>query len=181
VATINGVAAQGSADGGREHQPPRDRYGLHAIKHDVASDLDENRTLLLDSDVLWSRLRGLFRIVGEGSPPLSVATFDGGLFDPAHHAFLERCSVGDAYLQQAIDKLSRVEGQFVDYRDLSERHLGTIYEGLLEYELETLPEPAEGWTVVLGDRGGRKATGSYYTPDYVVEHIVEETVGPALR
>lgn len=29
-----------------------------------------------------------------------------------------------------------VDGQFVDYRDLAERHLGTIYEGLLEYHFE---------------------------------------------
>jgi hypothetical protein len=164
----------------------RDHYGLHAIKHDVASDLDADRVMLSDSDQLWSRLKGLFRIVGEGSTPLKVATFDGGLFDPERYPFLERHSVGDEHLQRAIDNLARVDGQFVDYRDLAERHLGTIYEGLLEYELEARQLDAvdaqEGsWTVTLGDRGGRKATGSYYTPDYVVEHIVEKTVVPALE
>jgi hypothetical protein len=44
----------------------------------------------------------------------------------------------------AIDRLARVDGQFVDYRDLAERHLGTIYESLLEYHLEALVEPEEG-------------------------------------
>jgi hypothetical protein len=52
-----------------------------------------------------------------------------------------RYVVGDAHLQQAIDKLTRVSKQFVDYRDLAERHLGTIYEGLLEYRL--LPDDSE--------------------------------------
>ncbi|HFQ92485.1 MAG TPA: hypothetical protein ENK32_00620, partial [Anaerolineae bacterium] len=28
------------------------------------------------------------------------------------------------------------------------------------------------------DKGERKATGSYYTPDYIVEYIVENTLGP---
>jgi type I restriction-modification system DNA methylase subunit len=113
---------------------------------------------------------------------LRVATFDGGLFDPEVHPFLENHSVGDGHLQQAIDRLARVGGQFVDYRDLAERHLGTIYEGLLEYHLEALDEPEEGWTVaLLNDRGERKATGSYYTPDYVVKYIVEATVDPLLR
>src|SRR6266581_1708703 len=37
-------------------------------------------------------------------------------------------------------------------------------------------------TVYLGnDRSERKATGSYYTPDYIVKYIVEHTVGPVLQ
>ncbi|MGH2350660.1 MAG: Eco57I restriction-modification methylase domain-containing protein, partial [Chloroflexota bacterium] len=82
-------------------------------------------------------------------------------------------------LQQAIDKLARVDGQFVDYRNLAVRHLGTIYEGLLEYHLEARAEGT--WTVaLLNDKGERHATGSYYTPDYVVKYIVDQTLGPAL-
>src|SRR5207248_5020560 len=82
---------------------------------------------------------------------------------------------------------ARVKGELVDYRDLAERHLGTIYEGLLEYHLEALPRPEDGqgagdWTVaLLNDRGERKVTGSYYTPDYIVKYIVEQAVGPVLR
>jgi type I restriction-modification system DNA methylase subunit len=111
-----------------------------------------------------------------------VATFDGGLFDAERHPFLESHAVGDGHLQQAIDRLARVDGQFVDYRDLAERHLGTIYEGLLEYHFEALAEPEDSWTVdLLNDRGERKATGSYYTPDYVVKYIVEATVNPLLH
>ena len=34
---------------------------------------------------------------------------------------------------------------------------------------------------IVNDKGERKATGSYYTPDYIVKFIVERTVGPALR
>ncbi len=155
----------------------RDTYSLHAIKHDVA----RGHALLPTSATLWPHLRELFRIINDGSPPLKVATFNGGLFDPTRHPFIEQNTVGDGHLQQAIDKLARVDGQFVDYRDLAERHLGTIYEGLLEFHLEALAEPEEGWTVaLLNDKGERKATGSYYTPDYIVKYIVESTVGPVL-
>lgn len=159
----------------------RENYSLDRIKHDAAS----GQPLLPDSDILWPRLKRLFRIIDQGSPPLSVATFNGGLFDPARHPFLEERTVGDGHLQRAVDMLSRVDNQFVDYRDLAERHLGTIYEGLLEFHLEALPETDEvepGWTVALENSSGeRKATGSYYTPDFVVKYIVEETVGPVLR
>jgi N-6 DNA Methylase len=166
----------------RESAGYRDSYSLYTIKHDVERNLMQGHTLLPTSATLWPRLVELFGIIANGSLPLNVATFDGGLFDPEIHPFLENHTVGDGHLQHAIDRLARVDGQFVDYRDLAERHLGTIYEGLLEYHLEALAEPEDGWTVdLLNDRGERKATGSYYTPDYVVKYIVEATVDPLLH
>jgi len=160
----------------------RQTYGLYPIKHEAASGLDEGRALLPTSAKLWQDLKELFGFIDAGSPPLGIATFNGGLFDPARHPFLERHVVGDGHLREAVDRLARVGGQFVDYRDLAERHLGTIYEGLLEYHLEALPHPEEDWTVaLLNDRGERRATGSYYTPDFVVKYIVEATVDPMLR
>src|SRR5215203_1849783 len=118
----------------RESEMYRETYSLHAIKHEVA----QGRKFLPTSDTLWRDLQELFRIIDEGinesSPPLEVATFDGGLFDSKRHPFLEDHAVANAHLQKAIDLLSRVRGEFVDYRDLAERHLGTIYEGLLEFQ-----------------------------------------------
>ena len=212
----------------RESAQYREFYGLHAIKQEVAAALGLGKHLLPGSATLWPRLKTLFGFIDKGEPPLQVATFNGGLFDPGRHPFLERYTVGDAHLQQAIDGLARVGGQFVDYRDLSVRHLGTIYEGLLEYHLEVegphparvgsppspseerglgdasggasvplspaasrRPSPSEGrgfgedsggrTVALLNDKGERKATGSYYTPDYIVKYIVEQAVGPMLR
>jgi len=101
------------------------------------------------------------------------------------------------------------EPQPIDYRDLSVRHLGSLYEGLLEYtlfvvegeprvvragkkQIEYVPysqagKVRAGETVLqVGDvyvsetAGERKATGSYYTPEDVVEYIVGRTVGEKL-
>jgi hypothetical protein len=100
-------------------------------------------------------------------------------FDPGD---LSIEALRQASVEQAIDKLACVDGQFVDYRDLAERHLGTIYEGLLEFHLETMDTPESGWTIDLkNEKGERKITGSYYTPDYIVKYMVEETLGPVLR
>ena len=165
----------------RENPLYRDRYSLAAIIKDVADDLRFGIRLLPGSATLWSRLQALVHVIDTGSPALNVSTFNGGLFDPARHPFLERYAVGDGHLQQALDRLARVNGEAVDYRDLAVRHLGTIYEGLLEYQLATIP-PEGGWTIdLVNDKGERKVSGSYYTPDYIVEHIVDQTVGPMLR
>jgi len=182
----------------------RDRYSLYSIKKDIANGLYEE--LLPDSGIVWPRLKTLFHFINMGSPPLSVTTFDGGLFDPKRHEFLERYVVGDLNLCRAIDKLARVNFQFVDYRDLAIRHLGTIYEGLLEYKLQIAVEPMverksdskivpaegvlkkdrvaafqQGEVYLVTDAGERKVTGSYYTPDYIVKYMVDQAVGPILR
>lgn len=191
----------------------KETYSLHAIKHTVSHNLDSGRHLLPDSTRIWAQLQDLFRIIDRGSPPLKVATFNGGLFDPHKHPFMEQHRVGDARLQMALDKLTRVKKEFVDYRDLSPRHLGTIYEGLLEFHLSTNEtavidgiadiEGTSGIDAIVGgtgtssatgtkgtdhftlalrnDKGERKATGSYYTPDYIVKYIVEETLRPLLE
>lgn len=165
----------------RESEAYRLEYSLDAIKREVARRTQFGPALLPTTARLWAKLRDLFQIIDVGSPPLHVATFNGGLFDPQRYPFLEQHSVGDAHLQEALDLLTRVDGAFIDYRDLAERHLGTIYEGLLEFHL-TPDSSTPGWTVALvTDRGERHRTGSYYTPDFVVQYIVAATVGPLLR
>ncbi|MBX0328120.1 hypothetical protein K2Z83_10565, partial [Oscillochloris sp. ZM17-4] len=188
----------------RESLAYRDDYSLYALARDVARRIDSGMTLLVDTGRTWARLRDLFEIINRGSPPLKVATFNGGLFDPQRHPFLDRYTVGDAQLQLALDKLARVVSaqtglrEFIDYRDLAERHLGTIYEGLLEYHLEKdeggrmkdegsaagadsssfIPHPSS--LILVNDKGERHRTGSYYTPDFVVQYIVEQTLRPVL-
>jgi len=189
----------------QNNRPYYRKYSLHAIKNDVVSELREG-LLLPTSSVFWARLKDLFKTINFGNPPLNVTTFNGGLFDPKRHDFLEHYVVGDLSLCQAIDKLARVNGQFVDYRDLAERHLGTIYEGLLEYTLQVATQPMvelksnskivpgqgvprkevavefrPGEVYLVTDRGERKLTGSYYTPDYIVKYMVEQALRPVLE
>ena len=171
----------------QENSRYREDYSLYAIKRDVARRLEEWHARSTRTAVLWGQLRELFRLIDRGDPPLQVATFNGGLFDPDKHPFLDEHSVGDAHLERALDLIARVHGEFVDYRDLATRHLGTIYEGLLEYHLVRLPEPETDengtqFTVdLLNDKGERKSSGSFYTPDYIVEHIVEASLSPLIE
>ena len=43
-----------------------------------------------------------------------------------------------------------------------------------------LPITGEERVILVNDKGERKATGSYYTPDYIVEYIVRHTLDPIL-
>ncbi len=163
----------------------RERYSLYAMTRAIEDNLKKGVAPHPTSRRHYYHLKELFGFINVGDPPLHISTFNGGLFDPQRHAFLERNEIGDAHLQQAVDMLARVNGQFIDYRDLSVRNLGTIYEGLLEYHLEATgaAETQDGWTISLLNSKGeqRKATGSYYTPDFIVKYIVDATVGPILQ
>jgi len=183
--------------------------------HDTIGEVDEDfEDEFSDySTTMWSRLEDLFQLIDEGEEDLGIPPYNGGLFDHEEHDFLTEHEVSNQYLAEVIYRLSTTqndEGRYVlaDYADLDTRHLGSVYEGLLEHQFRIAPEqyaavaedggqvwkPAtevsvadavetvpEGGLYVVNDEGERKATGAYYTPDYVVTYIVEETVGPLVK
>lgn len=151
-------------------------YSLQVHKVELAHDLDRGRVFSARSDDLYNDLRGLFGIVGRGDPALGVTEYNGRLFSAAAHAYLAQRTVPDSLLAPALDAIYRVGGEFIDYRDLSPRQLGTIYERLLDFRLVE----AQG-RLVLEPAPGRHDTGSYYTPEHVVDAIVEATLGPLLE
>ncbi|MBC8263432.1 MAG: N-6 DNA methylase [Anaerolineales bacterium] len=189
----------------QENETYRLSYSLDAIKKEIERTL--SKPILPTSRLYWPRLEELFGAINKGNEHLGVPAYNGDLFAPEKHPFLEQYAVGDHGLRQAIDLLARIDTEegrvFVDYRDLEVRHLGSIYEGLLEYQLRSAEEDlavvkekgreryvsaGEGQEVavptgrvyLVTDRGERKASGSFYTPDYIVKYIVEQTLKPLL-
>lgn len=183
--------------------------------HDTIGEVDQGfeNEYSEHSTTMWRRLEDLFRLIDKGEESLGIPPYNGGLFDRENHTFLAENSVSNRHLAEVIYRLSTTEnseGRYVlaDYADLDTRHLGSVYEGLLEHQFRIAPEdyaaveedggqvwkPATEVTVadavetvpedslyVVNDEGERKATGAYYTPDYVVTHIVEETVDPLVN
>ena len=178
------------------------RYSLAALAETVHKTLDQGDLIIPTISDYWARLRGLFTLINDGWDHL-IPQYNGGLFNPAYHLFLEENELGNNALAGVIELLTRTEeGERIAYRDLDVRHLGNIYEGLLEYQPQIATEDLvivskrggetvapksspnqdiaypEGAVYLLTDKGERKATGSYYTPDYIVRYIVENTLGP---
>lgn len=163
-----------------------------------------------EGDSLWQEIRGVFHAVAHGHREWGVPAYDGGLFaaDPAISRtgeLLEQVRLGNRVFGPALRDLLLEEtpeglGQ-VDFRSLGVREFGTIYEGLLESELavaETdLTVDAKGQyrpasvdddvvvstgRVYLHDRSGsRKATGTYFTKPFAVEHLLDLALEPALE
>ena len=176
----------------------RRQYSLDALKKEIAGQ--PTAAWAGDMATLWPRLTALFRAIDVGAPGIGVPSFNGGLFSAARHPRLEEWAVGDEALARTIDKLARVDGAFVDYRDLASQHLGTIYEGLLEYHLrldssavsrdvDSSAAPhvldsnatSHGWvSELVTSKGERKASGSYYTPGFITRFMTERTLAPVV-
>jgi hypothetical protein len=148
---------------------------LMHLRREIAERRDGGAAYSEHSDHLYSVLRALFRIVDRGEPVFGVNAYNGGLFSPAEHAYFDGRSIPDPLVAPALDFLSRIDGRFVDYRALSVRHLGTIYEKLLAYRLV-----GDGGAIRLEPSSLKHRSGSYFTPKRVVDAIVGRTLEPVL-
>lgn len=139
---------------------------------------------------------GLFATDPEVSPAgaaLAAITLPDAVFEPALRALL---------LDETRDLGAPSAGP-VDFRSLRVREFGTIYEGLLESELALADcdlalrrqgkdavyvpaKPREAVAVRAGETylhnrsGARKSSGSYFTPGFAVDHLLDAALTPAL-
>jgi hypothetical protein len=189
------------------------------IKEDIFDDIKKLGTdkISKKSYSYWARIDGLSHIIAEGDSAINVPIYNGGLFETLPDSFLSKHKVADCFFAEAIELLTvDHEGDyppeikpFIDYSSLNVRHLGDIYEGLLEFHIQIADEE----TVEVKEKGksiwkkkseikksaktyrrklkdevyienikhDRRATGSYYTPHYVVEYIVSNAVDPIIE
>ena len=152
----------------------------------------------------WDALLKLFACIRDGSPRHNLPQYNGGLFGA--RADMDGIMVRNQFIAAALRSLLETDGQAVDYGDLGVRHLGSIYESLLEFEIRQadrdimLLEDGDGVREVETEAEStysykkndlymvsgagiamRKASASFYTPDEIVSFLVERGLEPTLR
>ena len=161
-------------------------------------------------DTTWREIQNLFDSIDKGQRAWGIPPYNGGLFasDPETApigAALREITLTDQQFGPALrdllieDSVDGMRGS-VDFRSLSVREFGTIYEGLLQSELSVaqtdLGLDKDGLYVPVEDEkrivvrqgeiylhnasGARKSTGSYYTKSFAVEHLLDHALEPAL-
>lgn len=186
-------------------------YDANSLKTIAKRIIDTPVEKFGKSKTLWLDLVQVWNAIDEGNETWSVPAYNGGLFgtDPELHpegAKIEKLGIQDDILGPVLQHLlidiseDHVPGP-VDFRSLSVREFGTIYEGLLESSLSLAPVdltvdqsgiwiPANLDSGILCKKGEiyfhsasgeRRATGSYFTRPILVDHLIERTLEPALE
>ena len=154
-------------------------------------------------DDCWRRVLALFRGVRNGSPEHNLPQYDGGLFrDPK----IDGITIRNGHFARALRGLLERDGEPVDYASLGVRHLGHIYETLMEFvvrqadrdimlvedskgvrEVATTIESTHTYRkndIYIVSKAGsisRKSSGSYYTPEEIVTFLVRRGLEPIFR
>lgn len=164
-----------------------------------------------NSTALWDALRALFRILEKGinHRSCSIAALNGDLNSSKKHPLLDKVELTDDITAEIIRSLTltQVKGGGLDrisYRELDVAQLGSVYEGLLEYEpkiaqynltiekikgSDQLIRAKEDDKVAIREGefylslwgGSRKGSGSYYTPKELTTFLVEKTIEPLIK
>jgi len=110
----------------------------------------------------YAQLLALFRMVHDGARAgaMRLPPRHGALFDPDRYRFLEGRGEGgarqiheridpplvpDSTIYRVLEKLIVLDGERISYRALDVEHVGSVYETMMGFRLET----AEGLTVAI--------------------------------
>lgn len=133
----------------------------------------------------WEGLLIVFGLLVQGEPRLGLPGL-GGLFDSETTPNINRARLANRTLMEAIFRLAwlRTDSTLmpVNWRDMETEELGSVYEGLLEL---TPRLTADGRSFAFAEgaesKGNeRKKTGSYYTPDSLVQALLDSALDPVL-
>jgi len=165
---------------------------------------------------LWKHLKGLINAVNDGDPEYGIMGYNGGLFDDEEERFLGKHQLRNDFLARALYLLAFVEPYnneqdseyAIPYEDLEVRHLGELYENILEFTVQladadrirrrtkkgteillasqTVKKPGDTYIkkgeVFFGESAlERKQTGSYYTAESLVRFLNEKSIIQPLR
>ena len=135
---------------------------------------------------LWEAVKIVFRGLAGGEPRLGLPAL-AGLFAPEECPELDAAKIDNRALLGALFHLAWLRERAglvrVNWRDMGPDELGYVYEGLLELVPQiTRDGRSFAFASAEQSRGHtRKTTGSYYTPDELVQLLLTSALDPVVK
>lgn len=133
----------------------------------------------------YEGIKIVFRALAQGQPTLGLPVL-GGLFDTEMLPHLETARLRNRAFMAALYRLSWLPGKAgvtpVNWRAMETEELGSVYESLLELT-PRLTDDGHAISFAQGAEqkgNARKTTGSYYTPDALVQTLLDSALDPVL-
>ncbi|MCL2714318.1 MAG: N-6 DNA methylase [Alphaproteobacteria bacterium] len=136
----------------------------------------------------YEGIKVVFRALARGEDSLGLAAL-GGLFSTDKLPHLEPARLRNRAFMEALYRLSwltdakKTSMVPVNWRAMETEELGSVYESLLELQPQL---GDDGRTLLFASEAAeqkgnqRKTTGSYYTPDSLVQLLLDTTLDPIL-
>jgi hypothetical protein len=134
---------------------------------------------------LWEATKIVFRGAETGEPRLGLPAL-AGIFGKAQCPALDAAKLENRALLLTIFKLAwlREDGGLVrvNWRDMGPEELGSVYESLLELVPQITKDGRQfGFATGSETKGNaRKTTGSYYTPESLVQVLLDSALEPVI-
>ena len=135
---------------------------------------------------LWEVSKIVFRGVDGGELRLGLPAL-AGIFAKSQCPALDVAKLENRALLPAIFKLSWLREDAglsrVNWRDMGPEELGSVYESLLELVPQITKDGRQFAFASGGETKGnaRKTTGSYYTPDSLVQVLLDSALEPVVK
>lgn len=133
----------------------------------------------------WEGLLVTFAALSRGEPRLALPAL-GGLFASDATPALDAARLANRALMEAIFRLAWLRDDSnlapVNWRDMETEELGSVYESLLELT-PLLSDDGHAFAFAEGGEAkghARKTSGSYYTPDSLVQELLDSALDPVL-
>ncbi len=134
---------------------------------------------------LYEGLKIVFRSLAQGEEKLGLPAL-GGLFDQGLIPDLDNSALPNRALMEAIYRLAWLKEKDallpINWREMETEELGSVYESLLELT-PRIDIAAKRFYFAEGEEtkgNQRKTTGSYYTPDSLVQVLLDSALDPVL-
>jgi len=168
------------------HPPgtPRSARDLYAANYGFAywRERSARRTAYDAHHDAWEGMKIVLAALETGQAALGLPAL-GGLFGSGTTPLLSAARLPNRQFLMAVYRLGFLEVNSqrtrINWRDMKTEELGSVYESLLE--IRPILRPNGEFALDSGARGNaRKTSGSYYTPDSLVETLLDSALDPVL-
>jgi hypothetical protein len=176
-------------------------YGVRSLYARLLDDAAHHPDTMDERRGAWARLLALFRLVHRGDGTGWIRGRGGKLFDPEAFPFLQGqdtltdpavpAIVSDGCILRILDSLLSLDGEKLSYRTLDVEQIGSVYETVMGFTIETRSGPAVAIRAGKNDRtpvfvdvaaltGKKRSERAKFLKDAADRNAVSDKVGKPL-
>lgn len=157
----------------------KEGYSLQRLRYQALKQRFQN-----DFCDAWEGACIVFEALAQGEQALALPAL-GGLFNHEQCADLMAANLSNKnfFAAMRLMRWAYLNGSYtlIDYKNMDTEELGSLYEGMLELVPHIANNDGSLSFSLLDSSGNeRKSTGSYYTPDFLVQNLIKTALDPVI-